>query len=71
VILLRKLYCVGCRKNTLHIIYCQKVGYWIHITAICLEMDCNDVRKQLIGKDAFSELCLRTKDDNPTSEGGI
>ena len=71
MILLRKLYCVGCHKNTLHIIHCQQVKYVVYLTAICLELDCDNKRHMVVGKDAFLELCLRTRDDKPTSEGGI
>ena len=71
MILLRKLYCVGCRKNTLHIIFCQKQGYNYYLTAVCLDGCCNDTRYITISRGAFLELCERTREDNPTSEGGI
>lgn len=71
MILLRKLFCVGCRRNTLHIIYCQKTSFTFHLTGICLQMDCDTKRYVHIGKGAFVELASRTRDDEPTSDRGI
>ena len=71
MILLRKLYCKGCRKNTLHIIVVQKMdlgGHFFHLRGICLEPTCNDKRDIETGANAVMNLMKRTRDDEPETQ---
>ena len=72
MILLRKLYCVGCRKNSLHIIFIQRNNSFTYgLTAICLDMCCIEVRYLTLCQRALTELAGRTRDDEPKTKGGI
>jgi len=72
MILLRKLYCVGCRKNTLHIIYVQKKNQWCyHLTCICLDVCCVETRQLTLVNATLADLCARTREDEPKTKGGI
>ena len=74
LMLIRKLYCQGCRRNTKHIIVIQKIdlqGYTFQARAICLEMDCNDKRDLMLTYEEAKTLMLRDDDDDPLTKNKI